>query len=541
MQEDSTEPPADERESLQNLKRISEELSESEALKTAMLDAAIDGIICIDHESRILEFNKAAEGLFGRPRGSVLGKNLTDTLIPPSIRSRHRAGMARYLATGVASVLGKRLEMPAMRADGTEFPVELVITRIPTVGLPRFVGFVRDLTERRRAEGERDRLQAQMQHAQKTESLGVLAGGIAHDFNNLLTGILGNASLALTELPDDAPGTSLVREIERAAQRAADLTQQMLAYSGRGQFVVEAVQLDALVREMATLLRTVVSKDANIDLDLSPASITADATQIRQVVMNLITNASDALGGGRGTITIRTGVRHADAAYLANRYLSEERPAGAYAYVEVADNGAGMSDETAARIFDPFFSTRFTGRGLGLAAVLGIVRGHKGAIKVASTPGRGTVVEVLLPCTGEPATSCAETSRAIPRMQGLGTILVIDDEITVRTFARHVLERAGFEVRLAEDGRAGLETMLEHQAEIVAVLLDVTMPRLDGLGTLAELRRMAPTLPVLMMSGYANQEIIERFAGKGASGFIHKPFAPQSLIERLRELIPART
>jgi PAS domain S-box-containing protein len=241
----------------------------------------------------------------------------------------------------------------------------------------------------------------QMRNAQKLESLGVLAGGIAHDFNNLLVGVLGNASLALTELPDHSPARQFVKDVETSAQRAAELTRQMLAYSGRGKFVVESLSLSQVVREMTQLLGRVISKRARLSLhlreDLPP--IVGDATQVRQVVMNLITNASDALLGEPGLVTARTGTIHADARLLAGTYLNEELPAGEYVYLEVTDSGVGMDAATRARIFEPFFTTKFTGRGLGLAAVLGIVRSHKAAIDVTSEPGCGTTFRVLFPAS----------------------------------------------------------------------------------------------------------------------------------------------
>ena len=396
-------------------------------------------------------------------------------------------------------------------------------------------------SERQRKQAEEDirQLEAQIQHAQKLESLGVLAGGIAHDFNNLLTSILGYASLALMQLPEESPTYPMLREIERGGWRAAELTQQMLAYSGRGKFVIQALRLDALVQEMTKLLRTVVSKKAALSLNLEPATIEGDATQIRQVVMNLITNASDALEGHDGVIRVRTGIRQADSTFLRTPYFAEELPAGAYAYVEVEDSGCGMTEATLARIFDPFFTTKFTGRGLGMAAVLGIVKGHRGTIKVDSTPGQGTVFQVLLPCfTGAP-TEGVVAGPGVSTWRRQGTVLVVDDEASIRTLSRRVLERVGFQVREAGDGREGLDLFGRHRQEIVAVLLDLTMPRMDGMETLVEMRRLDPNVPVVVMSGYSESETLMRFAGMGANGFIQKPFHPRDLVTRVCQLLPS--
>src|SRR5262249_16490473 len=251
-------------------------------------------------------------------------------------------------------------------------------------------------------EEERRKVQVKLLHAQKLESLGVLSGGIAHDFNNLLVGILGNAGLALHELPENAPVRHTIAEIETAALRAAELTRQLLAYAGRGQSVVQRVSMAELVRDMANLLASAVGKTARLDYQLAEQvpRVEGDATQLRQVVMNLTSNAGEAIGGGSGTITLTTGEMQADRAYLAESQLGAGLSAGPYVFLEVKDDGHGMHPATLAKIFDPFFTTKFTGRGLGLAAVLGIVRAHKGAIRVSSAPGRGTTIRVLLPCAG---------------------------------------------------------------------------------------------------------------------------------------------
>ncbi len=284
-----------------------------------------------------------------------------------------------------------------------------------------FVAFLQDTTERHRAEEERRSLEAQVQHSQKLESLGVLAGGIAHDFNNLMMTILGNVDLTLLDLPPGSPLLPNVREVEQAAMRAADLAQQMLAYSGKGTFVVSPLNVNEVVGEMAHLLESSISKKADLTtrLESSIPAIMADATQIRQVVMNLITNASEAIGeDNRGVITISTGVQECTRAYLTTSHINEKQPEGCYVYIEVTDTGCGMDEETKSRLFDPFFSTKFAGRGLGMAAALGIIRGHKGAIIVDTEPGKGSRFRALFPACAEEAEESAPTSvlteRGIP-------------------------------------------------------------------------------------------------------------------------------
>jgi PAS domain S-box-containing protein len=378
---------------------------------------------------------------------------------------------------------------------------------------------------------ERQRSEEQLRNAQKLESLGVLAGGIAHDFNNLLVGVLGNAGMAMLELPEDSPARQPIRDIEVSAQRAAELTRQMLAYSGRGRVHVEPVDLSHVVEEMSQLLRRVISRQAQLSLRLRRGlpAVVADVTQIRQVVMNLITNASDALGESHGTITLETSLIEATPAMLASTYLNEALPAGPYVCLEVSDTGSGMSPETAARIFEPFFTTKFTGRGLGLAAVLGIVRGHKGAIDVQSTSSAGTTFRVLLPASTRRAETTAPPVPA-PLGHGSGLVLLVDDEDSVRGLARRVLERGGYSVLEATSGEEALERLAREASDVRAVVLDLTMPGLSGEATLQEIRRRRIDVPVIVSSGYVPEEE-GTLAGVP---FLAKPYKPSELIKAVR-------
>ncbi|MFH0983504.1 MAG: PAS domain-containing protein [Planctomycetota bacterium] len=425
-----------------------------------------------------------------------------------------------------------------------------VVARNEQAQITHYEGYVLDVTERRRAEEEQRRLEARIQQAQKLESLGILAGGIAHDFNNLLVGILGNAGLALMELAPESAARQTIRQIETAAQRAADLTRQMLAYSGKGRFIVEPLDLSKVVEEMAHLLQVSISKKAVLRFNLARdlAAIRADATQVRQVVMNLITNASDAVGDCSGVIAVSTGVRKADRAYLSETRLHDDLPEGYYAYVEVADTGCGMDAETVSKIFDPFFTTKFSGRGLGLSAILGIMRGHKGTLKVDTRAGGGTTFTVLFPCVGTPGEgtsgapgeeATSEKATTEQEWRGTGTILVVDDEEAVRTVARMTLERFGFTVLTAADGRQALEVFQRHADEIAAVLLDMTMPQLSGEEVLRELRRVRPKVPVVLSSGYNEEDAISQFIGEELAGFVQKPYRPRELVEKLRAILEA--
>ncbi len=397
-------------------------------------------------------------------------------------------------------------------------------------------GTIAAAIERMRAQEERRELEEQVRHAQKLESLGVLAGGIAHDFNNLLTGILGNADLALMTTNEDTGVGKSLREIKKSAERAAELSRQMLAYSGRGNFVIEPIDLNDVVAEMSNLLEVSISKKATLRCDLASGlpSIIGDATQLRQVIMNLITNASDAIGENEGVISVSTGVARCAQSDLSQCYAGSDLPEGMYVYVEVMDSGCGMSEDTVGRIFDPFFTTKFTGRGLGLAAALGIIRGHKGGIRVESEEGRGTTFRILFPTDGasHETIEARQTARAGGRAGGV--VLLVDDEETVRLVGASMLEQSGFDVVTVADGTEAVEYFKEHKDEVGCVLLDLTMPRMDGRETFDELRRIRDDVRVVLSSGYSEQEVYGRFAGEGIAGFVQKPYLMDSLIGEIR-------
>ncbi|MEN8182424.1 MAG: histidine kinase N-terminal 7TM domain-containing protein [Myxococcota bacterium] len=509
-------------------------LQESEARKAAILDASLDMVIGVDVEGRIVEFNPAAVAAFGYARKDTIGRPLMKLVIPPALRGRFRSGFSSYLENAQPRLLGRRVELAAMRADGSEFPVEVAVVESKIGGQPVFTAFLRDLSDRKQAEEERRTLETQMRETQKLESLGVLAGGIAHDFNNLLTAVLGNAALARTEISEDSEAQATLQQIETAAQRAADLCTQMLAYSGRGRLAVQRVDLSALVEEMAHLLKASISKPVHLSLDLTPGlpSIEGDPTQLRQVAMNLITNASDAIGEDSGAITVRTGSTQTDRAYLVAHQWGEDLCEGDYVFLEVKDSGCGMDEATRHKIFEPFFTTKFTGRGLGMAAVLGIVRSHRGAIHVSSEPGQGSIFRVVLPATEE-ADEGVEASQGATRQQRVGTILLVDDEAIVRKVVARMLERSGYEVVVAATGGEGMEYFSARSSEFAAVVLDLTMPDIGGEEVLARIRRSHPTVPIVLMSGYTREDLGTRFEGKERVAFLHKPFRAPELLHAI--------
>lgn len=514
-------------------RRTEDSLKSSEARYRALAENAKDGILLIT-DGRIVYANDYMGEMIGLAASSLRNREFS-CLISDSERDMV---LDRYASRISGRQVPSIYETLLRKSDGTDVPVELNVSLIFDHGKPGLLAIVRDISDRRRTEDEKRMLDIQIQHSQKLESLGVLAGGIAHDFNNLLMGILGNAGLALMELPPESPVRRTIERLETAALRAAELTNQLLAYSGRGKFIVEPLNINLLIEEMANLLQAAIPKNIVLRLDLAHEldQIEGDATQLRQIVMNLIMNASEAIGDRSGVITLATGMTFVDKAYLSGTFIDEDLPEALYSYIEVSDTGYGMDERVRARIFDPFFTTKFTGRGLGLAAVLGIVRGHKGTVKVYSEPGRGSSFKILLPVIGRNQSDQPLDGEA--DLIGSGsTVLVVDDEETVRTVARLSLEKCGFQVLSAVDGREGVRVFRENADSIELVLLDMTMPHMNGEEAFGEMRRIKPDVKVILSSGYNEMDAAGRFAGKGLAGFIQKPYRPVDLIARVRAAI----
>jgi PAS domain S-box-containing protein len=400
-------------------------------------------------------------------------------------------------------------------------------------GVARIVGTVRDVTERKQAEEERRQLDLHMGEMQRLDSLGVLAGGIAHDFNNMLAVIRGSSRLALADLDAGVAPRLRLDRIRSATEHAMGLTEQMLTYSGRPALTLSPLDLTQLVRDTRTLLRASVTGKGCIEFDLEDdlAAVEGDFTRIQQVVLNLASNASEALGEGGGTIRIATGVRAIDARDLSGSYGTPDAAPGEYVALEVSDTGPGIDPEIQQRIFEPFFTTRSTGRGLGLAGVLGIVVAHRGVIRIESRPGAGTMFQVLLPrsaAAAERAPEPGESERLAPKS---GRVLVVDDDESVLDLACEFLERAGFDVLAACGGQVGIDLFRTHSDDIDAVVLDLVMPGVGGVEAFVEILRIRPEMPVVVTSGYDKEKAVERFSARGFSSFLYKPYEPEELVE----------
>ena len=519
-----------------------EALRESEEKYRGIFDESVAAIYVFDTEKNFVDANGAGLDLLGYSREELLSLSIPDVDADPDVVLPAHAQLL-----GGANLVN--YEHRLRRKDGTTIVV-LNNSRPLTDDCGQVIGMqstLIDITERKRLEEEKLALERQVQHAQKLESLGVLAGGIAHDFNNILAAVLGYADLAMADLGETHPALSSVRKIVAGATRAAELTRQMLAYSGKGKFVIEKLDVSALLDDMAHLLRTSIPRTITLNLDLkrSLPPVQGDVAQMQQVVMNLITNAADAIGEEHGAITLSSGTMECGETYLARNLAASSPgdhrpPPGTYVYLEVHDTGCGMDGHTKARLFEPFFSTKFAGRGLGMAAVLGIVRGHQGAIMLDSEPGKGATFRVLFPISQRDDQDASKTRRVVPDVKTVarhGTILVVDDEEAVCSVAKSMLERQGFTVLVAGDGDEGLKIFRTHAAEVICVLLDLTMPRLSGEACFEALRHVRDDVKVIVMSGYTEEQASELFPEERPAGFLHKPFRQAVLNEKIEEVL----
>ena len=491
------------------------------------------GLCFVDTGLRFLRINQQLADMHSLAPEAHFGLTLRE--VAPSLAPVIEPLYQRVLETG------EPLSQVEVEADlpGPHGKRIWLVSIVPLVVDGELVGVnkvVQDITSRKHFE-------EQLRQTQKLEAIGILAGGVAHDFNNLLTGILGNASLAAEMLPAKNPVQPMLDELITASERAADLTRQLLAYSGKGRYLIEPVDLSKVVEEISMLVRTSIPRNVDLRLELGrelPA-VEGDAVQIQQLVMNLVINAAEAVGAGRpGHVIIRTGMCGPET-QVRDTVSGQTLPAGQYVYVQVEDNGGGMDEATRARIFDPFFTTKFTGRGLGLAAALGIVRGHRGAIQLTTQPGEGTTFLVFFPAAQAVVASSAPAEVATSRsLAGSGTILVVDDEDVVRGAARAALERYGYRVLIAENGARAVELFRRYADRVDAVLLDVSMPVMDGAETIQRLRAIRPRVPVVVTSGFGEREAMRRFHGEAVDAFLQKPYRAARVAQVIRDALAPR-
>jgi PAS domain S-box-containing protein len=484
-----------------------------------ILESISDGFAAFDRQWRCTYVNDKATELSHIPRSELIGRNVWD-LLP---------GLA---GTSTFSELHKAMEeqVPVhLEESYRRFDLWFEVDAYPT--RDGLAVFGRDVTERKH-------FNERLQQTQRLESLGLLAGGVAHDFNNLLTGMIGNASVALEELPSESLVRRNLEAVVTAGERAATLTRQLLTYAGKGRFVVTRLDLSELVREISNLVWTSIPRNVELHLELQDdlPPIEGDAAQIQQLIMNLVINAAESGEEGRAEIvSVRTQLEQIDETYVSQNIPQGNAPPGPYVTLEVKDRGCGMNEETLSRIFDPFFTTKFTGRGLGLAAAMGIIRGHKAALKVESAPGKGTSFKVLFPASDGHAARLRPAH--VEDLAGSGMILVVDDEDTVRNAAKSALESYGYKVEIARNGKDGVELFRRLGNAVSAVLLDMTMPVMSGEEAFLQMKTLRPSVPVVLSSGYDEADATRQFTGKGLAGFLQKPYTAARLAEKIKSVI----
>jgi PAS domain S-box-containing protein len=499
-------------------------LQASEALKSAMLASALDCIIAADEDSRVLEFNAAAERTFGWTREEMLGRTLDDTIIPPEHRDAHKVGMARYLATGEHHVLGRRIEIKGMRKNGEVFPVELAIVENPGP-TRRFTAFLRDLTQQRG-------LEEQLRESQRLDAMGRLAGGIAHDFNNILAAILGFAGFLLETTPPDDPRRPDVEAIQVAGERGAGLIKQLLIFSRKEVLAPQPVDVNDAVRELERLLQRTLGEDVVLEADLTPElrGVLIDPGQLQRVLTNLVVNARDAMPHG-GRILLRTA---ATTLAAEDAELHGIAAPGEYVTLSVADTGTGMAPEVQCHIFEPFFTTKVRGHGtgLGLSMVYGIIHQAGGTVTVDSELEHGTVFRIYLPALPEIVQAAPPPEEFAPRPGRGEVILVAEDEDPVREVVQRVLQGHGFQVLAAGSMQEALAVAVPGQ-RIDLLLSDVVMPQGSGPELEEKLLEHRPGLRVLYMSGYADDLLQRRGPSAAPRDLLAKPFTTLALLRRV--------
>jgi len=523
---------------------ISERLKAEQRFQLA-LEASPNGILLMNNEGNIVLVNSRIEEIFGYSRDELINQPI-EMLIPAKHRHSHPSYIQRFLQQPSSRAMGAGRDLYGLRKDATEIPLEIGLNPLEISSVIHVLASVVDISERVHSEEEKASLNNQIQHAQRLESLGVLAGGTAHDFNNILQTISGNADLAKIKLHKGENVIMYLDNIIQACQRAADLTHQMLAYAGKGKMVCSKENINDIINGISSLMDSSIPKKIRIEKSLANRLplIEVDASQIRQIILNLITNSSEAIGNNNGVIEIKTGICEENSQSLKRYRPFDYLQPGNYLYIEVQDSGQGMSDEVCEHIFDPFFTTKFTGRGLGMAAVLGIIRSHFGSISLQSQQGKGTCIRIILPAAefadmGEPPVTANESTDTSNQLSGC-RVLIIDDEAEVRTSLLNLLVMEQAEVSQAQSGTEALQLIDMNKDAFDLIFLDMNMPEMSGAEVYAELERNKISASIVLMSGYNEQEVntsISTQTGRPVDKiiFLAKPFTYERLIETIRQ------
>ncbi len=486
---------------------------------------------------KVIWANPAFDRIFGYETGATRDMGTWEFYADKA--SYVHIGSAAYTALTAGKVFSQDLMMKMK--DGTRIWCNLTGQSVSFRNIEDgSIWSILDITERKRAEEERQKLEQQFQQAQKLECLGVLAGGIAHDFNNILTIIMGHCYMVKEELDGGMTEKAHVLEIEIAAGRAAELCRQMLAYAGKGPQFKELISLSLLVDEIVKMLQSAIKKNVVIQLDVNHEvpEISGDSSQLQQIVMNLIINASEAIADNNGTIRVSFDESIISAEQPADDFMGMPIPPGRYACLVVSDDGCGMDDEVRMRIFEPFYTTKFTGRGLGMSAILGIIKTHDGALQLSSSPGVGTTFRVYLPLAHRRGDSKEEhAADSLPAMMGIGTVLLVDDEDSLLTIGAVLLKAIGYLPITASNGRDALHIYRERGNEIDLILLDLIMPGMGGVETYHEIRKIDPDIPIIICSGYSAEDVSELIDRDCQFGFVQKPYRLDHLRHALQKML----
>ena len=524
-----------EAEERRELQRAEQSLRESEERLRTVIQHMPVLMVAFDQQGSIVAWNQECENVTGYKAGEMVGDLGAMERLHPDVAQR-MAMMAEW-RWPPCDYRGREWELTCKDNTVRTVSWSNISKAFPVADWSSWVIGI-DITAAKRAQAEREQMQSKLLQTQKLESLGVLAGGIAHDFNNLLTGILGNAGLALLRLEASSPARECIQRVISASERAAELTRQMLAYAGKASFEIRPISLSEHILETTHHLTATISKKVSFDLRLGDGlpAVEVDPAQIQQLAMNLIINAAESCGDGPGTVIVSTRQTNVEKGQHEQWFTGETLSPGSYVCLEVQDSGCGMDEETVAKIFDPFFSTKFTGRGLGLSTVLGIVRAHRGSLQVKSSPGQGSTFKVLLPASQRSVGDQLADQR-LGSLSGRGLILVVDDELFVLEVARRILEGYGYDVVTAENGRQGLEIFRQKSKDIDLVLLDKTMPDLDGEETYRAMKALEPGLVAILTSGYQETEVTSHFLSHELAGFVQKPYLPETLAFKVKQAL----
>jgi PAS domain S-box-containing protein len=519
-------------------KKVQDALQASHALNAAIVEASLDCIVMMDVHGRIVEFSPSAERVFGYARHEAIGELMAELLIPPSLRAAHKEGLANYLVTGEGPILDRRVQQTAMRRDGTEFPIEVAVTRVDFDGPGHFAAFLRDLTEQEQLSAERRDLEHRLHQSQRLEGLGQLAGGVAHDFNNLLSVIMNYTAFVAERTADDAELQEDVAEIQAAAERAAALTKQLLIFGRREAVRPQVIDLDDVIGGMEALLSRSIGE--HIEMQVQPSGtlppIKADPGQVEQVVLNLVVNARDAMPEG-GQLTLSTSSTELDEEFCSSH---PGVAPGTFVELAVADSGHGMSPEVAARIFEPFFTTKAQGQGtgLGLATTYGIVSEAGGFIEVDSELDVGTVFRVRIPAANDPVADAAEAP-TLPAPRGTGqVVLLVEDEPALMRSTARMLRSSGYVVLEAPFGPDAVA--IAQSTPIDLLLTDVVMPEMSGRQVADEVRLLQPDVGILFMSGFSHGTAGSPVGSVEDLDLVPKPFTEHHLLERVEAALRSR-